>query len=148
MKKIAFALLTFLLASASTNQLTAQEPQQEGPKIEFEKEIHDYGDVAYDGSGFCTFEFTNTGTAPLLISDAKKSCGCTVPAWPKDPIMPGKTGVIKVKYDMKRPGAINKSITIISNAVNAPSKVIRIKGRVLPKPDAGAPINKVAPAVK
>ena len=154
MKKFTFALLTILLASVSTNHLFAQdesvrdEPVQDGARIEFKKEVHDYGEVAYGGNGYCTFEFTNTGNAPLIISEAKKSCGCTVPSWPKEPIAPGETGTIKVKYDMKRPGAINKNVTIISNAVNAPTQIIRIKGRVLPKPEAGTPVNKVAPAVK
>jgi hypothetical protein len=77
----------------------------------------------------------------LIISNAKGSCGCTVPEWPKEPIAPGAKATIKVKYDTKRPGAINKSVTITSNAVNEPTKVIRIKGNVLPAPEGTAPVN-------
>ncbi len=149
MKKLAFALLTVLLTGVSTNQLFAQDPiAQDGPRIEFKKDVHDYGEVKYDGNGYTTFEFTNTGNAPLIISEAKKSCGCTVPEWPKEPIAPGASSTIKVRYDMKRPGVINKTITIMSNAVNEPTKALRIKGRVLPKPVSEAPVNKAGPAVK
>ena len=64
-----------------------------------------------------------------------------MPSWPKEPVNPGQTATITVKYDTKRTGAINKSVTITSNAVNEPTKVIRIKGNVLPKPTGSAPVN-------
>ncbi|NVK65719.1 MAG: DUF1573 domain-containing protein [Flavobacteriales bacterium] len=139
MKKVLFSLMMIFVAGSMSTAM-AQEVAK-GPKIEFEKETHDYGEVKYGGNGQCTFEFTNTGTENLIISNAKGSCGCTVPSWPKEPLAPGKTASITVKYDTKRPGAINKSVTITSNAVNTPTKVIRIKGNVLPKPTSGAPIN-------
>lgn len=134
-------MLTLLVAATAlfTNQVVAQV--ESGAKIDFKKETHDYGNVKYGADGSCTFEFTNTGNAPLIISNAKGSCGCTVPSWPKEPIAPGAKGTITVKYDTKRPGAINKSVTITSNAVNEPNKVIRIKGNVLPAPDNGTPVN-------
>lgn len=145
MKKLLFSL-TMMFIAAISMKAVAQEVVN-GAKIEFEKEVHDYGDVKYAGDGTCTFEFKNTGNAPLIISNAKGSCGCTVPEWPKEPIAPGATSSIKVKYDTKRPGPINKSVTITSNAVNEPTKVIRIKGTVGPKPETGAPVNKAgAPA--
>jgi hypothetical protein len=112
-----------------------------GAKIEFKKDTHDYGDIKYGADGACTFEFKNTGNAPLIISNAQGSCGCTVPEWPKEPINPGKTAVITVKYDTKRPGAINKSVTITSNASNEPTKILRIKGNVGAKPETAAPVN-------
>lgn len=118
-----------------------QEVGGDGAKIDFKKDTHDYGEVKYGADGTCTFEFKNTGTAPLIISNAKGSCGCTVPEWTKEPILPGKTGVITVKYDTKRPGAINKSVTITSNAVNEPTKVLRIKGNVGAKPETATPVN-------
>lgn len=126
----------------------AQQPIEDGAHIEFEKEIHDYGDVPYDGDATTTFAFKNTGNQPLIISEARKSCGCTVPDYPKEPILPGESGVITVKYDSKRPGAINKSVTIVSNAVNNPNAVIRIKGQVLPQPESGMPVNPVGPVEK
>lgn len=140
MKKALFSLLMVFVAAAGTNQVFAQEVG-DGAKIEFSKETHDYGTIENGANGDCTFEFKNTGNAPLIISNAKGSCGCTVPSWPKEPIAPGASSKITVKYDTKRPGAINKSVTITSNAVNEPTKVIRIKGNVKPKPESGAPIN-------
>jgi len=137
-----------LLAGAttiSTSTVTAQEVSN-GAQISFEKETHDYGTIKNGANGTCTFEFKNTGNAPLILSNAKGSCGCTVPTWPKEPIAPGATAVISVKYDTKRQGAINKSVTITSNATNEPNKVIRIKGTVLPAPENGTPVNNAGPA--
>lgn len=116
----------FLFSFSGISQLDS------GAKIEFKKEVHDYGNVKFEGNGSCIFKFKNTGNAPLIISDVVRSCGCTIPSWPKEPIPPGATGEIKVTYDTKRPGAINKNITIVSNATNEPSKILRIKGNVLP----------------
>lgn len=140
MKKVLFSLMMIFVASLATSSAIAQVAT-DGAKIDFEKEVHDYGTIKYDANGQCSFNFKNTGNAPLIISDAKGSCGCTVPSYPKEPIQPGQTATITVKYDTKRPGAINKSVTITSNAVNEPTKVIRIKGNVLPKPEGGAPVN-------
>lgn len=131
----------FFVAAIATNSVLAQEVSQDGAKIKFDKEVHDYGTIKNGADGTCTFDFTNTGNQPLIISNAKGSCGCTVPSWPKEPVTPGQTATITVKYDTKRTGAINKSVTITSNAVNEPTKVIRIKGNVLPKPTGSAPVN-------
>ena len=89
------------------------------------------------------FEFTNTGKEPLIISDAKGSCGCTVPQWPKEPIAPGKMGKIKVTYDSKRTGNIDKKVTITSNAKTNPKEIF-IKGSVLApeNQDNLAPVKK------
>ena len=117
---------------------------QSGAKIEFLNKDNtiDYGTVSKDSdNGLRTFEFKNTGNEPLIISNAKGSCGCTVPEWPKEPIAPGAKGAIRVKYDTKRPGPINKSVTITSNAINSPDMIIRIKGEVGPAPEGGAPVN-------
>lgn len=132
------------VAAFATNTVVAQEKEvaKDGPTIVFEKNIHDYGNLDYAADGTCEFKFKNTGNSPLIISKAKGSCGCTVPQWPREPINPGQSGVIKVKYDTKRPGQINKSVTITSNAVNSPIKVIRIKGSVGPRPEAATPVNK------
>lgn len=129
-----------VVAAFTTGSVVAQEVAG-GAKIEFKKDTHDYGDIKYGADGTCIFEFKNTGNAPLIISDAKGSCGCTVPEWPKEPINPGKTGTITVKYDTKRPGAINKSVTITSNASNEPTKILRIKGNVGAKPESATPVN-------
>ena len=110
---LSFALL--LGATIATNNISAQI--EKGAKIEFNKETHDYGNIKYDGDPYCTFDFKNTGDEPLIISNAKGSCGCTVPEWPKEPIAPGAKGTIRVKYDTKRPGPINKSVTIYLSAI-------------------------------
>jgi len=116
------------------------------PEIVFESDVMDYGTVDYNGDGVREFVFTNTGKEPLIISRAKGSCGCTVPTWPKEPIMPGAKGKIKVKYATNRPGKFTKTITISSNAKTA-SKRLTIKGTVKPKPvvatDETMPVKKV-----
>lgn len=111
---------------------------QDGPKIEFKDKDNtiDYGKVTKEeDSGLRVFEFTNTGNQPLLIKDVKSSCGCTVPSFSKEPIMPGKTGKIEVKYNMN-PGPIRKTITVESNAVNVDEGrvALKIKGEVIIKP--------------
>jgi hypothetical protein len=98
-----------------------------------------------NADGNCVFTVTNDGTEPLIISRCKGSCGCTVPQCDKDPIMPGATSSIKVKYDTKRVGPINKSVTITSNASNEPTKVIRIKGKIeAVAQTVGAPVKEAA----
>jgi hypothetical protein len=86
------------------------------PIMTFKTEHIDYGTIKQGSNGEREFHFTNTGKSPLIISEAKKTCGCTVPTWPKQPIKPGESGVIKVKYDTKRLGNFSKSVTIVSNA--------------------------------
>ena len=138
MKKVFFALA---IAIGLSQTISAQTPVASGPSIIVDKEVHDYGNIKYGGEPYCAFEFKNTGDEPLIISNAKGSCGCTVPEWPKEPIAPGAKGTIRVKYDTNRPGPINKSVTITSNAINEPNKVIRIKGEVGPAPESGMPVN-------
>lgn len=127
MKKL-LALFTMLLVSAVTFA-------QSGPKIEFAAENNtiDYGTVVKgQDSGLRTFEFTNTGDAPLVVTNVRSTCGCTVPSKPEAPIMPGKTGNIEVKYNMSL-GRISRTITVETNAINhTDGKVaLRIKGEVV-----------------
>jgi hypothetical protein len=77
----------------------------------------------------------------LIISQAKGSCGCTVPEWTTDPIAPGETGTITVKYNTEKVGPINKNVTVMSNATNEPTKVLRITGNVAPAPEGTSPVN-------
>lgn len=112
---------------------------QKGAKIEFKDPDNtiDYGTVTKENdNGIRIFEFTNTGDAPLIITNVQSTCGCTVPSKPKEPIMPGKTGQIEVKYNMN-PGPIRKTITVESNAVNYEGgKVpLKIKGTVVAASD-------------
>ncbi|MCW1953844.1 MAG: DUF1573 domain-containing protein [Flavobacteriia bacterium] len=103
--------------------------QEKIAKIEFKSEIIDYGSIAHNSDGIRVFEFTNTGDAPLIITQVSSSCGCTIPKKPEAPIMPGKTGEIQVKYDTSRVGPIRKAVTVNSNA-DTPTKVLTIKGNV------------------
>ena len=135
MKK-ALLLFGILFLGAGMMHATAQEAKIGGAEISFDKEVHDYGTVEYGGDGNCEFTFTNTGNEPLIISSAKGSCGCTVPSWPKEPIAPGKTATIKVKYNTNKQGPINKTVTVQSNASNKPTMTLRIKGTVKPQPAA------------
>lgn len=107
-------------------------PKVEGPAIEFEKEVHDYGQIAQGDNGDCEFVFTNVGSEPLILQNVTSSCGCTVPSWPREPIAPGAKSAIKVHYDSNRIGGINKSITVTTNG--KPERVsLRITGNISPK---------------
>ena len=112
-----------------TPAATQQKDNPNAAEITFESETHDYGTIKQGADGSCEFKFKNTGKEPLVISNAKGSCGCTVPTWPKEPVMKGETAVVKVHYDTKRVGAFTKTVTIESNAKTNP-KVITIKGLV------------------
>jgi hypothetical protein len=141
MKTILLISSLFLVSVIGLSQST----EKKGAIIVVDKEVHDFGSVVFGSSASCEFVITNTGVKPLIITSCKGSCGCTVPEWSKEPIAPGATGSIRVKYDTKRPGPINKSITILSNATNDPTKIVRIKGNVNPAPDGDAPVNTGGP---
>lgn len=104
--------------------------QEKVAKIEFKTDTIDYGTIEKGADGVRVFEFTNTGSAPLIISDVKSTCGCTVPKKPEGPIMPGQTGEISVKYDTNRVNPIRKTITVTSNA-DTPTVALKIKGEVI-----------------
>ena len=131
MKKFILYFGVLMMAVFTTSVFSHAEVKMNGPEISKDKEVHDYGTIANGADGVCYFTITNTGSEPLVITKAKGSCGCTVPDWPKEAIAPGKSAKMSVKYDTKREGKINKSVTITSNATNAPTKVVRIKGEVL-----------------
>lgn len=127
MKHLLILIISFITFSAIA---------QEGAKIEFKETTIDYGEaVIGKDNGIRTFEFKNTGTAPLIINKVYSTCGCTVPKKPEAPIMPGETGVIEVKYDVsaKRKGPIRKTITVYTNATNIEQGIIslKIKGTVV-----------------
>ncbi len=133
MKKILLIIFVGIL-SISINGQTQEEIKKDftGPVFEFENEVIDYGDILKNSDGNRVFTFKNVGKSPLIISSIRSSCGCTVPSKPKEPILPGKTGEIKVKYATNRIGPFSKTITITSNAYKT-KKMLSIKGRVLDK---------------
>jgi len=120
MKKIILVAAIALISFATNAQA----------KIQFKTDTIDYGQIEKGSDGLRIFEFTNTGNEPLIISDVKSSCGCTVPEKPKGPIAAGASSVIKVKYDTKRVGKIRKTVTVYSNATE-PIKALKIKGEVM-----------------
>ncbi len=115
------------------------------PKFKFVTEEIDYGTIEHNADGNREFKFTNVGKEPLIISNAVGSCGCTTPSWPKEPIKPGASDVIKVHYATDRVGAFEKTVTLTSNA-DVPSKVIKIKGVVKPDPTPAPVTTPAAPA--
>jgi hypothetical protein len=110
--------------------------------IDFESKVVDYGVIDHNADGTRKFVFTNNGTEPLLIKNAKGSCGCTVPTWPREPIAPGVTAEIGVKYATSRVGKFTKTITLTTNASKKPV-ILTIKGEVNPAPkEETAPVRK------
>ena len=151
MKKIILTFGLAILGSVMLNPVFAQEDTKtteqptDGANITVDKEVHDYGSITQGDDGNCKFTVTNNGKEPLIISLCKGSCGCTVPVCPQEPIAPGETAEITVKYNTNKVGPINKSVTITSNATNEPRKIVRIKGNVKAKPSGSAPFNTGGP---
>ena len=153
MKKTISIICTMLLCSFFS-QIKAQNADQPATttqttstaEMTFKNLEHDYGTINKDANGDCEFEFKNTGKEPIIITNCQGSCGCTVPTWTKEPILPGKKGTIKVHYATNRVGAFEKTVTVTSNAKNSPI-VLKIKGNVLDTPQpAATPQTPAAPA--
>ncbi len=110
--------------------------------IDFESKVVDYGTIEHNADGARKFVFTNNGTEPLIIKNAKGSCGCTVPTWPREPIAAGETAEIGVKYATNRVGKFTKTITLTTNASKKPV-ILTVKGEVKPAPkEANVPERK------
>ena len=115
------------------NPITAQEVKQEGPlpELSFETSRYNFGDIIQGETVSHQFVFTNTGEGDLIISNAKGSCGCTVPKWPKKPIAPGEKAEIKVTFNSSgREGKQKKTVTLVTNAIPN-TKVLTISGEVI-----------------
>lgn len=137
MKKFFVVLFVFFSMTSLSN---AQEVTENGAEITFEKTTHQFGEIPFNGNGTYEFVFKNTGNEPLILSQPKSSCGCTVPEWPKKPILPGETEVIKVTYkNTNRPGSFSKYVTIFSNAKTNKEVKLYIKGKILPEQTEALP---------
>lgn len=144
MKKIivlaALAIFGVTTANAQTAKKAVKKetakietPKVDGPGMLFESETIDYGTIPANSDGKREFVFVNNGNKPLIIESTQGSCGCTVPTKPEKPIQPGEKGVIGVKYDTSRAGQpFTKTVTVKSNAVGQETKVLTIKGTILP----------------
>lgn len=128
--------LYLTLIAISFIGLTNLSAQQQGPHIAFDKVVHDYGKIQEtDGVASYKFEFTNTGSAPLIIQRVSATCGCTSSEYTKKPVTPGEKGFISSEYNpANRPGPFDKTIRVYSNSNENPSIVLRIKGDVIAKP--------------
>lgn len=122
-------LNTDLIQNPNTADGTADAAN--APVMVFEKDIHDFGEIIQGEVANTEFKFTNTGKSDLIISSARASCGCTVPDYPKEPIKPGESGIIKVAYNSEgRKDAFNKTVTITANTIPNENR-IKIKGFVV-----------------
>jgi hypothetical protein len=112
------------------------------PVMQFDKTVHDFGTIDQGTAVETMFTFTNTGEAPLVIVDAKSSCGCTVPSYSKEPIAPGATGELLVKFNGSGKNQVSKTVTITANTKTG-KETLQIKAFVNPKDGAaaGSPIS-------
>ncbi len=127
MKQLISVFALFIAAIVCVNAQTG------GPKMAFKTTTMDYGKIDKGSDRVRKFEFTNTGNEPLIIKSAKGSCGCTVPTYPKEPIMPGESQVIEVNYDTNREGMFTKTVTITTNETTD-THTLTIKGEVKTAP--------------
>ncbi len=156
MKKIFVSLFCLFLFIGNNAQdvvsvkEVSKDKNEASATMDFITKVVDYGVIEFNSNGEREFVFTNNGTIPLVIKSAKASCGCTVPNYPKEPIMPGSTEKIKVKYATNRVGVFTKTITL-STSISERPIILTIKGEVkaakkdiaIPqKNNDGAPIEK------
>ncbi len=128
--KSLFLLAAFFLILPSGY---SQQANPNAPQMTFNTTVHNFGNIKIGGNGTCEFPFRNDGKEPLILIKVQSSCGCTIPEYPKRPILPAQSDVIKVKYDTQRQGPFSKTITIITNAMSSPI-VLKISGTVVPLP--------------
>jgi hypothetical protein len=110
---------------------SAQDSQKS--EFKFSEEKHDFGKVAQGKPVTTVFEFTNVGQEPLILTDVRPTCGCTIADYTKVPVKKGDKGTIKITYNAAAPGAFSKAIVITSNA-KTPSKTLYIVGEVVTQP--------------
>ncbi len=145
MKKLILSAMVLFLGAfslqAQNNPAPVKNPN--APIITFDKTSQDYGTIYEKSNGDVNFTYTNTGKEPLILNRVKSSCGCTIPKWSRQPLMPGESDTIKVHYDTKRIGSFHKSITVYSNATK-PTVVLKIKGKVIREESTALPTKNVA----
>jgi len=119
-----------LLLLAGCSDDPQEQAKRKGQELWFEEYVHDYGQIEVDSDGSWTFTFKNIGENAVIINRVRSTCGCTVPAWPREPIEPGSTGEITVKYNTALTGTFLKSLFVYSTAANSPVK-LQVKGKVV-----------------
>ena len=127
------------VAAAAERDATASE----FPVMEFDKTEHDFGEIEAKQNVETVFKYTNTGESPLIITDIKSSCGCTVPQdWSRDPLAPGESGEFTVKFNGSGKNKVSKTVTITANT-EAGKETVKISAFVKPDPNAPATNNPV-----
>ncbi len=123
------------IESGDTTEVDASTVENTGsPSFSFSEENHDFGVIDEGTVAKHDFVFTNTGDAPLIITNAQGSCGCTVPDWPREPIAPGADGIIHVEFNSQgRAGNQSKQVTLSANTVPN-TLVLNISAQVTAKP--------------
>ncbi|MCL2027333.1 MAG: DUF1573 domain-containing protein [Bacteroidales bacterium] len=144
MKKIVYVLTlaAFTVVSANAQQRTVNlvgsdnsfTPSVQGPEIQFEKTVHDFGEVVENSNGDVDFKFKNIGSETLVLLDVRPSCGTcvTIRNWPREPIMPGQEAIVAVRYNTHILGAMGKTVTVLSNG-KTDRVILRLNGNVNPK---------------
>ena len=138
-------LFVLMLATAIVGSAQEEVKQKDKAEMKFEKTRHDFGVFAQDTATVTyDFVFTNVGKSPLIIHQASASCGCTVPEYTLEPIMPGCKGKITVTYNGKgrRPGVFRKSITIHNNGRQSPIRIY-IEGEMIGNEEPIKPVEIV-----
>ncbi len=129
---ITFSSFSQEAAATKKTETTKKAENKKQPEITFEKTTIDYGTITQGDDGNREFVYKNTGKSPLILTNVKSSCGCTIPSWSKTPLKKKKADKIKVKYNTHRVGNFQKTVTIFSNAKNSPVR-LTIKGKVVKK---------------
>ncbi len=140
MKSILKTILLFVFAISVGTAVNAQSAQAtfeaapakdaQGPKFKWGETTHDFGKIPKDNPVTYDFTFTNTGTAPIIISKVQGSCGCTVTSYTEEPVAPGKKGFVKAVFNAAAMGAFNKSISVTANVEGGTERLF-IKGEVV-----------------
>lgn len=134
MKKLGVLAVMFMLSAGCFAQVAASNNTDAAASnmavFSWESPVHDFGKIKQGVPVSHEFTFTNTGKTPLVITNVQASCGCTTPAWTKDPIPPGGTGFIKATYNAAAMGGFNKTVTVMANVENG-FKQLSIKGEVV-----------------
>ncbi|MEE9373340.1 MAG: DUF1573 domain-containing protein [Saprospiraceae bacterium] len=134
---LVFGILTMLLNAQEIVPTNLSDNTEDvnlgetGAVMTFESMVVDYGTIEQHAEPLRKLSFTNTGDAPLIIQNARGSCGCTVPTWPKKPIMPGESSVLEIRYATNRIGQFSKTVTLTTNEIGTDPHVVKVQGKVL-----------------
>ena len=152
MKKFLLSLVMFVAVSSfvfaqetkvEEAKSTVETAKADGPIMQLASLVVDYGTIEKNSDPFRTVKFTNAGNEPLIIKSARGNCGCTVPTWPREAIMPGESQEIKIRYSTNRVGGINKKVTLVTNEKTNNKHIIKLKGKILkPENTKGVPEGK------